>query len=217
MGPLMADPAFTATTFVVIDFEATTPTGHPAQPIEVAALALTCRDGRWGAEGEFESLMRPPDFAPLTPFDTQQTGITPAMLDQAPLPEQAMAALDSRLTGGPYLLVAHHASTEGNLIYLARDHCPRLAATDLIDTIPLAKRVLPGKPDYRLDTLLDHYGIAKPVDRHRAMADVRVTADLFARLLTEAETTGTPTTLHHLTRVAGRRAKANEPVQNSLF
>ena len=35
MGSLTEDPAFLATTFVVVDFETTTPTGHPAQPVEV--------------------------------------------------------------------------------------------------------------------------------------------------------------------------------------
>ena len=47
MGSLTGDPAFLATTFVVIDFETTTPAGHPAQPVEVAALALRYRHGAW--------------------------------------------------------------------------------------------------------------------------------------------------------------------------
>ena len=47
MGSLTEDPAFLATTFVVIDFESTTPAGYPAQPIEVAALALRYRQGAW--------------------------------------------------------------------------------------------------------------------------------------------------------------------------
>ena len=53
MGSLTEDPAFLATTFVVIDFETTTPTGHPAQPVEVAALALRYRQGAWERAGSF--------------------------------------------------------------------------------------------------------------------------------------------------------------------
>lgn len=215
MAALTEDPALGDTTFVVIDFEGTTPAGHPPQPIEVAALALRRHAGQWTRVGEFELLMAPPDFAPLTPFDTQQTGITPAMLEGAPSAAQALAALDALLTDGPYLLVAHNASTEGNMIYHTRRSCPTLAATDLLDTIPLAKRTLPGLANYQLDTLLAHYAIARPADRHRAMADVRVTASLFTRLLTDAP--GSLTTLHGLQAAAGRRAKANEPIQNSLF
>ena len=50
MGSLTEDPAFLATTFVVVDFETTTPTGHPAQPVEVAALALRYRHGAWDGQ-----------------------------------------------------------------------------------------------------------------------------------------------------------------------
>jgi hypothetical protein len=39
MGSLVEDPPFLATTFVVIEFETTTPTGYTVQPVEVAALA----------------------------------------------------------------------------------------------------------------------------------------------------------------------------------
>jgi hypothetical protein len=60
MGSLTEDPAFLATTFVVIDFEATTPAGHPAQPIEVAALALRYRQCAWVRAGISTSLIRPP-------------------------------------------------------------------------------------------------------------------------------------------------------------
>lgn len=218
MGALTEDPALREMTFVVIDFEGTTPTGHPPQPIEVAALALTYQAaGGWKQVWAFESLMKPPPFAPLTAADTQQTGITAAMLAAAPNAAAAMADLDSRLAQGPYLLVAHHASTEGNMIYHRRDDCPVLAATELLDTIPLAKYLLPDLENYRLDTLLGRYQITKPPDRHRAMADVRVTAEVFGRLIDEADTTGRLRSVHTLMATAGRRAKANEPVQQGLF
>ena len=37
---LTHDPEYRATTFIVIDFEATTPKGYRPEPIEVAALAV---------------------------------------------------------------------------------------------------------------------------------------------------------------------------------
>ncbi|MBT0774217.1 hypothetical protein KIH74_35055 [Kineosporia sp. J2-2] len=125
MGRLTEDPAFLATTFVVIDFEATTPTGYPAQPIEVAALALRHRHGVWTEAGRSTSLIRPPDFAPVTPDVTAQNGLTPHQLRDAPHPAQAFATLDQRFApGAPYLLVAQHAATEANIIYNQREHCP---------------------------------------------------------------------------------------------
>ena len=39
MDHLTKDPAFIATTFIVIDFETTTPAWSPAEPVEVAAVS----------------------------------------------------------------------------------------------------------------------------------------------------------------------------------
>lgn len=218
MGSLTQDPAFRATTFVVIDFETTTPTGYPAQPIEVAALALRLEDGAWTETGRYTSLIRPPEFAPVTPAGTAQTGLTAEQLQQAPTPAEALGPLDQRLTAGtPYLLVAQHAATEANVLHNQAECCPTLARTDFLDTIPLAKRLIPHLPNYRLDTLLAHFGIPHPMDRHRAPADVDVTAKVFLRLISAADEDLRFADLAALVKSVGRTAKANRPVQAGLF
>ncbi|MER6516709.1 3'-5' exonuclease [Streptomyces sp. NPDC001553] len=218
MGGLTQDPAFAATTFVVIDFETTTPTGYPAQPIEVAALALRYQAGAWNETGRITSLIRPPAFAPVTPADTAQTGLTSEQLAEAPTAAEALGALDRRLTAGtPYLLVAQHAATEANVIHHQAAHCPALARTDLLDTIPLAKHLVPGLFNYRLDTLLAHFAIRQPPDRHRAPADVDVTAQLFRKLISAADQSGDFSDLAALVKTAGRTARANKPLQTGLF
>ncbi|WP_067472982.1 3'-5' exonuclease [Nocardia amamiensis] len=215
---LTEDPAFAATTFVVIDFEATTPTGYPAQPIEVAALALRYRHGEWATVGRYESLIRPPDFAPVTPAVTAQTGLTPEQVNSAPSPAEALGALDRRFSADtPYLLVAQHAATEANLIHNQRAHCPALARVDLLDTIPFAKTIVPGLRNYKLDTLLKHFAVPMPPDRHRAAADVEVTAQVFARLIHAAAGSSQISDLASLVKIAGRTAKCNIPVQSGLF
>ena len=61
---LSHDPVLAETTFVVLDFEGTTPRGYSPEPIEVAALALR-RDGdRWRRAWSFEALMKPPYWKP---------------------------------------------------------------------------------------------------------------------------------------------------------
>lgn len=218
MGALTQDPDLRGTTFVVIDFEATTPAGHPAQPIEVAALALSYTPAGWAETGHFTTLIRPPDFAPVTWANTAQSGLRPEQFTDAPDPAQALGALDGRFDGQRrYLLVAQHAATEANIIHHQRHHCPRLACIDLLDTIPLAKHLLPGLDNYKLDTLLRHFGIPHPADRHRAAADVKVTARVFTRLLDAADRDGALDGLATLIKVAGRTAKANLPVQQHLF
>jgi DNA polymerase-3 subunit epsilon len=208
------DPAFLATTFVVIDFEATTPKGYPAQPIEVAALALRYEQGAWTTVGTSSSLIRPPAFAPVTPAVTAQTGLTPEQVRQAPSPAEALGALDRRFAAGKqYLLVAQHAATEANIIYNQREHCMALARTDLLDTIPLAKHLVPGLPNHKLDTLLAHFAITQPADRHRAYADVEVTAQVFVRLVSAADEDAQLSDLAALVKIAGRTAKCNMPAQ----
>jgi DNA polymerase-3 subunit epsilon len=217
MGSLTEDPAFLATTFVVIDFEATTPAGHPAQPIEVAALALRCQHNVWARVGTSTSLVRPPAFAPVTPADSAQTGLMPEQLRQAPPPAEALGALDRRFTAGPYLLVAHHAATEAGIIHNQREHCPALARIDFIDTIPLARQVAPGLANYKLDSLLAHFSIGRPADRHRAGADVEVTAQVFFHLIRAADELPQFSDLAALVKAAGRTAKCNLPAQGQFF
>lgn len=218
IGALTQDPEFLTTTFVVIDFETTTPTGYPAQPVEVAALALRYVNGGWTPGGRSTSLIRPPAFAPVTPAFTAQTGLTAEELMRAPTPADVLGNLDRRFTADKrYLLVAQHAATEAHLIHNQRQHCPTLARVDLLDTIPLAKHLVPGLPNYRLDTLLAHFSIRHPADRHRAYADVDITAEVFFRLIRAADDSAQVTDLAHLVRIAGRTAKCNLPTQSELF
>ncbi|MFD7853416.1 PolC-type DNA polymerase III [Streptomyces microflavus] len=220
MDALMNDPRFAATTFVVIDFEGLTPAGRPAEPIEVATLALRPVDGRLVEIGRFEELMRPPADVPVTVRDVQLKGITQRMLISAAPAAEVMAQLDARLTKAPYRLVAHHASTEAGIIARQAEHCPVLAATPLLDTLRLAKTVLPGLNSYGLDSLLGYYGIPKPAGRHRAMPDVEVTAQVLARLFDEGCADGQWRTLLELDAAAGlqpKRPTAPEVEQSALF
>lgn len=154
---------------IVIDFEALTPAGRPMEPIEVAALALRHADGRWYEQARYSSLIRPPGDVPVTARCTTLTGITAAMLAPASSAREVLGELDRRLTVPPYRLVAHSAGTEGSLIRRQADHCPNLAATPLIDTVTMARAVLPHLPSHRLDAVVEHYRIPPQRERHRAV------------------------------------------------
>jgi DNA polymerase III subunit epsilon len=213
-------PNLRGTTFVVIDFEALTPPGRPAEPIEVAALALVVRGEQLVEDGRFEALIRPPADVPVTAFDTAQ-GITETALRQAAPASTVLAGLDRNLASPPYRLVAQHASTEAGLIARQREHCPVLAATPLLDTLKMAKRTIPGLSSYGLDGLLRYYGIPKPVERHRAMPDVEATAEVFRRLLADGARAGHWSSLLDLDAAAGlqpkREHRDEDAVQDVLF
>ncbi len=217
----MEDRRFAALTLIVIDFETLTPAGRPAEPTEVAAIALRPSGGRLVEAGRFEALIRPPADVPVTALAVRQTGITAQMLAQASPAAEVMARLDAHLTSPPYRLVAHHASTEAGLIAHQAAHCPVLAATPLLDTLRLAKAVLPWLGSWRLDSLLGHYDIPRPADRHRAMPDAEVTVQVLARLLAEGCADGRWRTLLDLDAAAGLQPKRLTPEveaeQNALF
>jgi len=127
-------------TFIVIDFEGLTPAGRPPEPVEVAAIALACRGGQLAESGRFTELMRPPVGVPVTGEFTRITAITGGMLSGARPACQVMADLEGQLMEpGRCRLVAHSAPTEAGLLAGQRDHCPRLVATPLLDTVRLAR------------------------------------------------------------------------------
>jgi DNA polymerase III alpha subunit (gram-positive type) len=197
MGQRLID-ALAHVTPVVIDFEYTTPTGAPFEPIEVAVQALHVRGGRLERAAQWEALMRPPRHAELTPFDIGQVSITPDMLAERPSAGEVMAELDRRFAAGPYAY---------------REYCPNLACIDLIDTVRLARNLYPDLPRHGLDHMLRHLQIPAPANRHRAMADVQVTVELFSHLVTDADCVD----LRQLRALAGYPARAAQPEQIALF
>lgn len=214
---LTGDPEFRVTTYLVIDFETTTPSGHPAAPIDVAAVQLRAPAGRFVETGRFSALIAPPEHAPLTPFDTTQTGITAKMLAGRPPAGEVLAQLDAQLTDPPYLLVAHNAPTEAKVIHDHREHCPRLAENGFLDTVRLARAVLPDLGSHRLDVLIHHLALPRPIDRHRALPDVEVTVAVLQRLTDLADLDGRWRTLSDLREAFGYSVKTTPQAQPALF
>lgn len=209
-------PAFTATSYVVIDFEATTPAGYRPEPVEVAAAALQHNGNGLAEVFRYDALMQPPAHAPVTSFDTRQTGITPQMVAGQPTAASVLADLDAQLTHPPYRLIAHHAPAEAGILYDYRESCPRLAATPFLDTVRLARALYPELPSHSLDVLLGHLKIPRPLYRHRAMPDVEASVQLFTRLI-ETGSAVLWHTLNDLAATAGLAAKAARPSQEALF
>jgi DNA polymerase-3 subunit epsilon len=88
---------------------------------------------------------------------------------------------------------------------------------DFIDTVTLARQIIPDLPNHKLDMLLAHFSIKHPADRHRAYADVEVTAQLFFRLIRAADDMLQFSGLAALVKAAGRTAKCNIATQAHLF
>jgi DNA polymerase III subunit epsilon len=221
LDPYAADPAVWAVTFVVLDFEGTTPAGHPAEPIEVGAVLLQLQQGPDGWDltetGRFEALIRPPRHAPVTAFDTRQTGITAAMLVERPDAATVLAAFDATLSAPPYVTVAHHAPTEAGILRRYATASPTLVAAPILDTLRLARHTHPSLPSHQLDTLLTTLRIPIPAGRHRALPDAIVTAAVFRALLADGARRLRWSTLAQLHTLAGLTPPQPAIQQPTLF
>jgi len=155
----------------VIDFETTgLSPGEGARATEVAAVIV--QDGN--IVSRYQSLMNAGVHVPG--FITNLTGITNAMVQDAPAARQVMDELCKFL--GPLPLVAHNASFDKkffeNECHLASiTHESQFACSMLV-----ARRLFPGAPNHKLGTLVNHLKIRKTGQFHRALSDAEMTAQV---------------------------------------
>lgn len=203
------------TSFIVIDFETVTPKGRPPEPIELAILSIE-PSLRISSRMKRTWLIRPPDGAPITPFDTAQTGIRWEDVKDAPTVSSVLGELEGIVGDGEYVFVAQNARYEAAIVRRFNEVCRHVAGVPFVDTISLAKQSVPGLDNFRLDTISLHLGLPRPAQRHRAMPDVELTAEVFLRLLKIGNHSGGISTIQQLLEIAGIE-KRERPAQGSLF
>lgn len=165
------------TAFHLIDTETTglSPTSH--RVIELATV--TVQAGR--IVDRFETLIDPGVAVPAR--ITQITGITGAMLQGAPPPEVALSRWQAYLDARPGHFVAHNARFDWDFLSAefgrASLDWPFKSWTC---TVRLSRYCLPQLPKHGLESLIRHFGI-RVSDRHRALADVEATAEVFERCM----------------------------------
>jgi DNA polymerase III subunit epsilon len=162
---------------VVVDVETTGWLPDRAELTEIGAVRLCAGQ----LAGEFCSLVRP--AGPIPPDISTLTGITEAMVSQAPLAPEALRGFLA--FAGDCILVAHNASFDLGFLTAASTACGiAWPPFPVLDTAALARLLLgPGQvPDCRLATLAAYFA-ARTAPCHRALADARATADVLTGLL----------------------------------
>jgi DNA polymerase III epsilon subunit family exonuclease len=168
---------WTSLDYAVVDVE-----GNGRQPPDLVELAVV--PIRSGVIGEPSSWLVKPD-EPIKHFATQIHGLTGTDVADAPkfadIAEQVRRALDIPA------LVAHNAHVDVDVLNRKlEDWQP----PEVFDTLRLARRLLPGRPSYRLGALANALhladGLPDGLAPHRATYDALVTARLFILLATRA-------------------------------
>lgn len=202
--------------FVVLDFETVTPKGRPPEPIELAAMRIN-PGLKIDSQFKFNHLIRPPEGAPITSFDTAQTGIRWSDVEDAPSASEVLSQFEHLFGSSPCILVAQNARYEASVILRYSVACPSVAKMVFIDTVMLGKYVIPSLTNYKLDTLADYLHIRIPAGRHRALPDVELTVQIFIKLLNLGREKGM-VTIDSLKKVACiSPQQAEEFIQGSLF
>jgi DNA polymerase-3 subunit epsilon len=162
-------------TVAVIDFETTgISPAQGARATEVAIVLL--EDGR--VVDRYQSLMNAGVRIPS--FITQLTGISNAMVAQAP-PAEAVMREAARFVGDAPM-VAHNAAFDRKfwMAELARAGLP--AQQPYACTLLLARRLYPQVPNHKLGTLVDYHGLPRTGTAHRALADAEMAAQLLLQI-----------------------------------
>ncbi|HUX64810.1 3'-5' exonuclease [Sulfuricella sp.] len=162
-------------TVAVIDFETTglSPAmGDRATEVAVVIVA----DGK--IVDRYQSLMNAGVHIP--PFIESLTGISNAMIRNAPPAKEVMRALAEFVGDVP--LVAHNASFDSRFLDAEWLMINQQRRQEFACSMLLARRIYPAAPDHKLGTLVRHLGLPSAVRHHRALADAEMTAHLWVKM-----------------------------------
>lgn len=179
-------------TIAVIDFETTgLSPAHGERATEIAAVLV--REGR--IVDSYQSLMNAGRRIP--PFIEALTGISTAMVRQAPPAEQVMAEVADFV--GTVPLVAHNASFDSRFWDAELSRIGRQRHQSFVCSMLLARRLMPEAASYKLGSLVAMAGLPSAARAHRALADAEMAAHLTLYLERELQRCfGLATVTHEL-------------------
>jgi DNA polymerase-3 subunit epsilon len=180
-------------TFVVVDLETTG--GSPSECGITEIGAVKVRGGE--VLGEFQTFVNPGESIPA--FITVLTGITDAMVRDAPRVEPALIAFLEFAAGS--VLVAHNAGFDISFLKAACARADRdWPRFPVVDTVHLARQLVSRDevPNHRLGSLARLFG-ATTVPDHRALHDARATVDVLHGLIARVGSLG----VHSLEELKG--------------
>lgn len=159
----------------VIDFETTGMS--PSQGARATEVAIVLLEGGQVVD-RFQSLMKTGAWIP--PFITELTGISNAMLQDAPSADAVMR--DAARFVGKAPMVAHNASFDSKFWQAELQLADVPAPQPFACTVLLSRRLYPQATSHRLGAMADFHRLPRTGTAHRALADAEMAAALLARI-----------------------------------
>lgn len=182
--------------FIAFDLETTGTVPGVDRIVEIGAVKFNNLE----VEAVFSTLINP--GKPIPPGATAVNGITDDMVAQAPdieliLPEFSKFCED-------LILVAHNAPFDSQFLMADFKRLEVSGPTGtVVDTLPIARKVLPGLPNYKLGTLVQHLKIPSS-NFHRAEEDATYCGRLFIELYKRISIAGQPPQIANLVSLTGK-------------
>ena len=200
--------------FVAFDLETTGTRPSQDMIVEVGAVLFAGKS----TVQTFGALVDP--GIPIPPDASAVNGINDEMVRNKPGIQHVLK--DFAAFCSEYPLVAHNAPFDYKFLLedvkLHRSPAPK---GQVLDTLPLARKIFPGMPNYRLGTLVRHFELPSGTF-HRAEDDSACCGHLFVRIIETLEKRGAPCSEDDLVRLLGKEAMrfpqyVSQPDQLDLF
>lgn len=174
--------------FVVFDLETTGIGATSNQIIEIGAVKVVNQI----ITERFSTFVNPE--RPI-PYNIQElTNINDSMVADAPVIDKALP--DFLAFCGSAVLVAHNASFDTGFINQKAKDQGIYTDFTVVDTVSMARALLPELKKYKLDTVAKALGVSLE-NHHRAVDDAEATAEIFIKLLKRLDNQG----IHTLTEL----------------
>lgn len=182
--------------FIAFDLETTGTVPGVDQIVEIGAVRII--NGQ--VESIFSTLINPQKLIPAGA--SAVNGISDAMVADKPLIESILPSFADFC--GDDFLVAHNApfDTQFLLADIKRHESPAPKGV-VVDTLPIARRIIPGLPNYKLGTIVQHFKIPS-TEFHRAEEDATYCGMIFWEMVKRISIGNKPPELNNLISLTGK-------------
>ena len=182
--------------FIAFDLETTGTVPGVDQIVEIGAVLFNNNE----VESVFSTLINPQRSIPAGA--SAVNGITDDMVFDKPLIEDILPSFAEFCQEFP--MVAHNAPFDSQFLLADIKRHELLAPRGVIlDTLPIARKVFPGLPNYKLGTLVQHLKIPSS-NFHRAEEDATYCGRLFIEMTKRISIGGKPPAIENLVSLTGK-------------